>query len=165
MKTSARTGFRPGRREQLLDEPRHDSYRETGKLPDPTRCPQCGATFQKGRWTWNAAPASAHEHACPACRRTRDGFPAGYVSLAGDYFASHRGEIMNLVKNCEAAEKLEHPMQRIMAIDDDGGGVTVKTTDAHLARQIAERVHDACKGSLAVQYSRQETLFRASWRR
>jgi NMD protein affecting ribosome stability and mRNA decay len=152
-------------REQLQDDPRHDSYRANGKLRDPTRCPHCGATFQKGRWTWNAAPAGAQEQACPACQRTRDGFPAGYVSLAGEYFASHRGEILNLVKNCEAAEKLEHPMQRIMAIDDDGGGVTVKTTDAHLARQIAERVHDACKGSLAVQYSRQENLFRASWRR
>ena len=56
-------------------------------------------------------------------------------------------------------------MQRIIAIDDDDGGVLVKTTDAHLARNIAERVHDACKGALAVQYSRQENLFRANWRR
>jgi hypothetical protein len=162
----ARAAAPAARREQLQDDPKHDAYRAAGKLSDPTRCPHCGATFQKGRWTWNAAPAGAKEQACPACRRTRDGLPAGYVSLTGEYFASHRGEILNLVKNCEAAEKLEHPMQRIIAIDDgDGGGVTVKTTDAHLARQIAERVHDACKGSLAVQYSRQENLFRASWRR
>ena len=162
---NARAGFRPQRREQLLDDPRHDAYRASGKLPDPTRCPHCGATFQNGRWTWRAAPMDAHERACPACQRTRDGFPAGFVSLAGDYFAEHRAEILNLVKNCEAAEKLEHPMQRIIAIDDTGDGITVKTTDAHLARNIAERVHDACKGSLAVQYSRQDNLFRASWRR
>jgi hypothetical protein len=158
-------GSRQPLREQLQDDPRHDSYRANGKLPDPTRCPHCGATYQKGRWTWNTAPADAKEQACPACQRTRDDLPGGYVSLGGEYFASHRGEIINLVKNCEAAEKLEHPMQRIMTIDDDDAGVTVKTTDPHLARQIAERVHDACKGSLAVQYSRQENLFRASWRR
>src|SRR5262249_49738531 len=41
------------RREQLADDPRHDSYKAKGKLPDPTRCPECSALFQKGRWTWN----------------------------------------------------------------------------------------------------------------
>ena len=165
MKNSARTGFRPDRRPQPLADPRHDAYRANGKLPDPTRCPQCGATFHKGRWTWKPAPAGSHERVCPACQRTRDVSPAGYVSLAGDYFASHRAEILNLVRNCEAAEKIEHPMQRIIAIDDNGAGVLVKTTDAHLARQIAERVHDACKGGLAVHYSRDDNLLRASWRR
>jgi NMD protein affecting ribosome stability and mRNA decay len=158
-------GFRPQRREQLLDDPRHDSYRATGKLSDPTRCPVCGATFHKGRWTWSAAPAGAPEQRCPACLRIQDGFPAGYVKLGGEFFAAHRDDILNLVRNCEAAEKLEHPMQRIIAIEDQSDGVVVTTTDAHLARHIAERVHDACKGTLAVQYSKQENLFRASWKR
>jgi NMD protein affecting ribosome stability and mRNA decay len=162
---NGRGGFRAGGRDQLLDDPRHDSYKATGKLPDPTRCPSCGAAFHKGRWTWGAAPTGAPEQLCPACQRIRDAFPAGYVTLAGEYFASHRVEILNLVRNCEAAEKLDHPMQRIMAIEDQDDGVVVKTTDAHLARNIAERVHDACKGSLAVQYSKQENLLRASWKR
>jgi NMD protein affecting ribosome stability and mRNA decay len=162
---NGRGGFRPGGREQLLDDPRHDSYKAKGKLPDPTRCPGCGAIFHKGRWTWDPAPPGAPEQLCPACQRTQDGFPAGYVTLAGEYFASHRVEILNLVRNCEAAEKLDHPMQRIMAIEDQDDGVVVKTTDAHLARNIAERVHDACKGSLAIQYSKQENLLRASWKR
>ena len=164
MKTG-RGGSRSSRREQLQDDPRHDSYKAKGKLPDPTRCPSCGAAFHNGRWTWSAAPAGAREQLCPACLRARDGFPAGYVTLGGEYFAGHRGEILNLVRNCEAAEKLEHPMQRIIAVADEGDGVVVTTTDAHLARRIAERVHDACKGSLAVRYSRQENLLRASWRR
>jgi NMD protein affecting ribosome stability and mRNA decay len=161
---NGRGGFRPGDRDQLLDDPRHDSYKAYGKLPDPTRCPSCGAVFHKGRWTWSPAPG-APEQLCPACQRIRDGFPAGYVNLGGDYFASHRSEILNLVKNCEAAEKLDHPMQRIIAIEDQAEGVVVTTTDAHLARNIAERVHDACKGALAVQYSKQENLLRASWKR
>jgi NMD protein affecting ribosome stability and mRNA decay len=162
---NGRGAFRPDGRQQPLDDTKHDSYRATGKLADPTRCPGCGASFHKGRWTWQAAPEGAAEHRCPACERIRDGFPAGYVTLAGEYFASHRDEILNLVRNCEAAEKLEHPLQRIMTIDAETDGVVVKTTDAHLARHIAERVHDACKGSLAVQHSREENLFRASWRR
>lgn len=158
--------LRSPRREQPLDDPRHDSYKARGKLPDPTRCPECGAVFQKGRWTWNGvARDSAHEQLCPACQRIRDGYPAGYVSLGGDYLAAHRDEILNLVRNCEAEEKARHPLQRIIAIKDDDGGVLVTTTDAHLARRIAEHVHDACKGSLALHYSKEENLIRATWTR
>ena len=157
---------RSQRREQLQDDPRHDAYKSKGKLPDPTRCPECGVMFRKGRWTWSGEPGeTAHEQLCPACQRIRDGYPAGYVSLVGEYLAAHRDEILNLAKNCEAKEKAEHPLQRIIAIKDIEGGVMVTTTDAHLARRIAENIHDACKGSLALQYNKEENLLRATWTR
>lgn len=162
----ARTEARPPRREQLIDDPRHDSYKAKGKLRDPTRCPECGAVFLKGRWTWNGAPRGiVHELRCPACQRIQDGFPAGYLSLGGEYLAGHREEILNLARNCEAREKAAHPLQRIIAIEDVEGGILVTTTDAHLARRIAESVHDACKGSLALHYSKEENLLRATWKR
>jgi NMD protein affecting ribosome stability and mRNA decay len=163
---SSRSGPRSQHREQLLDDPRHDSYKARGKLPDPTRCPECSAVFLKGRWTWNGAQGAAvHEQLCPACQRIRDDFPAGYVSLAGEYLATHREEILNIARNCEAEEKARHPLQRIIAIKDADGGVMITTTDTHLARRIAERVHDACKGSLALHYSKEENLVRATWTR
>ena len=74
----------------------HDSYKSKRKLPEPTRCPKCGATFHKGRWTWDIAPAQAHEHICPACHRIQDKFPAGYVTLGGEFFRQHREEILGL---------------------------------------------------------------------
>jgi hypothetical protein len=52
-----------------------------------------------------------------------------------------------------------------MAIEDSQEGVLVTTTDVHLARSIAERVHDSCKGSLVLQYSKDENLLRATWKR
>jgi len=153
------------RREQLLQELVQDSYKAAHKLPDPTRCPECKAIFHKGRWTWGDAPKGTHEHPCPACQRIRDKFPAGYVTLKGIFLGQHRDEILHLIKHCEAKEKADHPLERIMAIEDAGGELLVTTTDTHLAREIAERVHHAYKGDLAFHYNKDENLLRATWSR
>jgi NMD protein affecting ribosome stability and mRNA decay len=164
MKTE-RGGFRMLRREQLLQELVHDSYKSKLKLPEPTRCPDCGATFHNGRWTWERAPAGAHEQLCPACHRIHDKFPAGYVTLKGAFLRQHRDDILHLIKNCEEKEKAEHPLERIMAIEDAEDGVLVTTTDTHLAREIAERLHHAYKGNLDFHYNKEENLLRATWNR
>lgn len=164
MKTD-RGGFRMLRREQLLQELVHDSYKLGRKLAEPTRCPDCNAVFHKGRWTWGDAPADAAQHRCPACSRVHDDFPAGYVRLGGAFLGEHRDEILQLVKKCEASERAEHPLERIMAIHEREGGVEVTTTGTHLAREIAERVHRAYKGELEFSYNREDNLLRATWQR
>ncbi|HXZ49470.1 MAG TPA: BCAM0308 family protein [Usitatibacter sp.] len=153
------------RREQLMDELREDSYREPAKMPEPARCPKCGATYLKGRWTWAQAPADAYPHKCPACQRIEDKFPAGYVTLKGPFLAEHRAEVLNLVKAREARAKEEHPLQRIVAVEAVSEGTLVTTTDAHLARGIAMAVHEAFKGTLDIKYSKKENLLRATWSR
>lgn len=160
-----RGGWRPLRREQLMQELVHDSYKSKKKLPEPTRCPDCGAVYRSARWTWAAAPPGAHEALCPACHRIRDRFPAGYVTLKGEFLGAHRDEILHLVRNREAAEKAEHPLERIMAIEDADDGVLVTTTDTHLARSIAEAVQAAYKGELEFRYNKEDNLLRATWSR
>jgi NMD protein affecting ribosome stability and mRNA decay len=160
-----RGGFRMLRREQLLQELVHDSYKSKRKLPQSTRCPRCGATFHKGRWTWDMAPAGAHQHICPACHRIHDSFPAGYVTLSGEFLRQHRDEILGLVKNCETMEKAEHPLERIMAIENTADGMLVTTTDTHLARKIGERLHHAHRGELSFHYNKEDNLLRATWNR
>jgi NMD protein affecting ribosome stability and mRNA decay len=152
-------------KEQIPPEPSQDSYKSKDKLPEPTRCPVCGATYHNGRWTWDPAPAGAHETMCPACHRTRDKFPAGYVTLQGEFLIQHRDEILKIVRNCEAKEKSEHPLERIMAIEDAGDGVLVTTTGAHLARDIAGRLHSAYKGTLDFHYGKEENRLRVTWSR
>jgi len=162
---SERGGFRMVRREQLLEGLEHDPYKAAVKPPEPTRCPECNAVFHHGRWTWGSAPEDAHSALCPACRRIREQLPAGFVSLKGEFFRSHRDEVLKRVRHCEAAEKREHPLQRIMAVEPDGEGLLVTTTDAHLARRIGDSLHDAYKGELEYRYNKEENLLRVSWRR
>jgi NMD protein affecting ribosome stability and mRNA decay len=166
MKPNRGTPYLPKRdagveRKNLDDDP----YRAASKPPEPTLCPECRAVFKSGRWTWDEAPDDAYQHVCPACQRIHDRFPAGYVTIKGDFFAEHRDEIVHLINNHEKREKAQRPLQRIMAIDEIREGVEVTTTDSHLARGIAEALHDAYKGELKMRYSRDENLVRATWKR
>ena len=153
-------------REQLLQELVHDSYKSKHKLPEPTLCPDCGAVYRRGRWQWGAAPEKdAHMERCPACHRVHDHFPAGYVTLSGEFFGTHRDEILHRVRHCEEAEKRDHPLERIMAIEANAEGTVVTTTDPHLARRIGDALHDAFKGELEYHYNKEENLLRVSWSR
>jgi NMD protein affecting ribosome stability and mRNA decay len=142
-----------------------DPYRHAAKPPEPTVCPECKAVFADGRWLWGEAPDEANEQVCPACQRIQDRFPAGYVTIKGAFLEEHRDEIVALIENHEKKEKAERPLQRIMAIDRKRDGLEITTTDSHLARGIAEALHDAYKGELKLRYSRDENLLRATWRK
>jgi NMD protein affecting ribosome stability and mRNA decay len=158
-------GFHPIRRDRLPMETVMDSYKAKGKLSEPAVCQDCGAVFQAGRWQWLAKPKDAHQTTCPACHRVRDHFPAGYVSIGGDYFAKHEQEIMQLIKHREAKEKAEHPLQRIIAIEKAKQGTTVTTTDIHLARGIGEALHHAYQGELEFHFNPDQNRLRVSWSR
>lgn len=160
-----RGGWRPLRREELRDELVHDPYRSGTKPVEPTRCPDCGAVFHDGRWQWATAPEGASEQACPACRRVRDHFPAGYIRLEGEFFLQHRDEILTLARHREVRETVEHALERIMAIEESDGGVLITTTGVHLARDVGEAVHAAYKGRLDYHYNKEQHLLRVNWQR
>ena len=155
--------MKPGR--STLKPHRTDSYRETKKVADPARCTRCGAAYLEGRWTWHQAPEGAAMLTCPACRRIEQHQPAGYVTLKGPFFAAHRKEVLELVSGREARERAEHPLQRIIGVEDVDGGVMVTTTDAHLARGLAVAVQEAFKGDLDLDFGPDENLARAVWQR
>lgn len=161
---STPAGFsRIPRRDNLFQERVHDAYKTKGKLPEPTVCPQCNAVFHEGRWQWRQAPAEAHRQTCPACHRLHDHYPAGFVTLQGEFFHAHHDEIMHLVHNVEKRERAEHPLERIMAVEEKDGATLVTTTDIHLARGIGEALHHAYQGELQYHYNPEENLLRVSW--
>jgi hypothetical protein len=94
-----------------------------------------------------------------------DRFPAGYVTLSGEFLGQHEQEIMQLIKHKETQEKLGHPMQRIMDIEKTEEGMLVTTTDIHLSRGIGEALHHAYQGELDFHYNPDQNLLRVSWSR
>jgi hypothetical protein len=149
--------------DKLFKERIHDTYKAKRKLEEPAVCSQCGAVFQLGRWQWLTAPNNAHRSTCPACHRIHDEFPAGFLTLAGEFFKSHRAEVMHLIRNHEKHERAEHPLKRIMAMEDENGKTLVTTTDIHLARGLGEALHHAYQGELEFHYNPEQDLLRVSW--
>ena len=112
--------------DRVLESLEKDVYGLKGKLADPTACRDCGAVYRKGRWTWAPAPADAAQTRCPACRRIADDYPAGIVTVSGDFALEHADEIRGLAENLEQREKQEHPLKRVMAIDRQGDALIIK---------------------------------------
>lgn len=145
---------------------KHDQYKAKGKLGDPSVCRECKAVYHKGRWVWGPGPSESNEVICPACERIRDRAPSGVLLLTGEFVAKHRDQVLGLARNEEARVKAEHPLARIITIEDQTEapeGVVITTTDPHLARRIGEALHHAHRGTLTCRYEENEDLLRANW--
>ena len=161
--------FQSVRRDQLRQEYEHDSYKRRYKPVEPSLCPDCGAIFHAGRWQWGSPSLAADKVICPACHRIRDHFPAGFLYIEGEFFASHRAEILNLIRHHAERERAEHALARIIAIQEgyEAGAneVCITTTDIHLARDLGEALHHAYQGQLNFHYNEAENLLRVHWQR
>lgn len=153
------------RRDRRTRELVHDTYKLRSKLPEPTQCPTCGAVYHRGRWQWGQAPEGAHRHECPACLRIADRYPAGTLRLEGVFPRTHRDQVLRVATNVEARENREHPLERIMSIEDTDDAVVVQTTGTHLARGIGQALVDAFKGDLDIDYPEESAIVRVCWRR
>lgn len=163
--STSRRAAGPTRRDRLIREHEHDTYKMRSKPPEPTVCPACGAVYHAGRWQWAARPDGAHEMLCPACQRVRDRCPGGYLTLSGEFLHKHRDEILHIARNAEAREKALHPLRRIMSVEDSDGDLLITTTTMDLARTLGDTVHHAYKGELDYHYTDEANILRVHWRR
>lgn len=150
----------------LIAPHQHDPYKARGKLHEPTMCNRCGAVFAEGRWQWlDRVPVDAEKQTCPACLREDDKYPAGEVTLSGQFFQNHKDEIFEVIRNTQADQNAEHPLSRIIEIVDANGSAIVTTTDIHLPRRLVHALEHAYKGQFDIDYSEGNYFVRAHWRR
>ena len=160
---STRAGRRIAGRAQ--DDHILDPYHTQQKLSEPSVCDGCGAVYRQARWQWAQRPEEAHQVRCPACRRIAENFPAGIVSLHGAFAAQHKAEIVGLARNEEAAETGEHPLNRIIGVNETTDGLEIQTTDIHLPRRIGTAIKRAYDGEIAIQFDKAGYFVRVEWRR
>ena len=153
------------RRDRLIQEREHDSYRTEKKLPDPSACRECSAMYRNGRWEWGHPPDDAKPVLCPACRRIQDDMPAGIVTLVGKFHLEHRAEILGLIRNIEERELKNHPLKRIMEVSEQGNEVQIKTAHPELARSLGTAIHHAYEGELDYHYPGEGDVLRVRWER
>ena len=158
------TFFSESRKDRLIQERIHDAYKATRKLREPGVCPVCHAVFKGGRWQWlQSWPMDSHKEICHACRRIRDNYPAGLVTMSGDFVKTHRGEVLSLARNEEKAERDQHPLHRIIKVEERPGTVVVSTTDIHLPKRIGQALRRAYKGRLELRYEKESCFVRVNW--
>ena len=154
------------RRDRMLREHEHDPYRAQRKLHAPTACRDCAAVYHSGRWERPTLGVTIEKtDICPSCRRVREHNPAGIITLAGEFLAAHREELLGLIRNEEARRVIDRPLQRIMNVSDDAEGMRVETTDTHLARALGDSLHAAYGGDLSYRYEKGAAFLRVHWTR
>ena len=133
------------------------------RYPDPNVCPNCEVVFAGGRWCWILPSVGASRELCPACRRIEDHYPAGIVTLSGSFLRSHRTEILDLLHNEEIAERDEHPLNRLMGLEEGGGTIVATMTGTQLAQRIAEVLRSTYGGELEIRYSDDDSQVQVRW--
>ena len=68
-----------------------------------------------------------------------------------------------LARHQEEVEKREHPLNRIMSIEEDAESITIATTDIHLPRRIGETVRRAFHGKLDAHFEEDGYFVRVNW--
>jgi NMD protein affecting ribosome stability and mRNA decay len=159
---------RSDEQESPRERPARRIHREVGgKHREIAACPRCGASYRKGRWTWETAPVGSHELVCPACERIESRYPAGVLHVGGEFARAHRDELLHLIRHVEERERGDHPLKRIMEIADEGSGFTVSATDGKLALAFGRALEKAYDGELEhpPTTSEKENLVRVRWTR
>lgn len=85
--------------------------------------------------------------------------------MTGEFLHAHRDEILATVSHVESLERNEHPLNRIMAIDEHDGETVITTTDIHLPHRIAHALKSAWGGEMKTHYDLDGYFTRVLWSR
>jgi hypothetical protein len=94
--------------------------------------------------------------------RIRDRRPAGTLRLPRE-LGVRRLELQRLIRNVERAERKEHPLERLMGLEEVEGSFVVTTTGVHLARQLAHKLAHALHRRARLSYQGREGTLRVDW--
>ena len=157
-------------------------FGHAGRVEDPYRpeegqeaslCTVCQALYQNKRWFFDEQLArrlggtkKVREIVCPTCRKIKDHYPEGVLTLSGDFFKERKEEILTLLKN-EAARVSNRSVQdRVIKMTAEGKDrLVVETTTEKLAQRLGRAVYRAYKGALDFRWAEMNRFVRVYWSR
>jgi NMD protein affecting ribosome stability and mRNA decay len=147
-----------------------DPYLRDAGPPKGAVCTRCGAVYSNKRWALGTPPTpAAVEKAprvtCPACRKIKDGYVGGFVTLRGEFLEEHSEEILNMVRNKEKRAMNNNPLDRIISIKRTRGDLEITTTTDKLAQRIGQMLGKAYNGSVEYKWSDDIKMTRVVWTR
>ncbi len=145
-----------------------DPYLMRKSYKEPTLCPRCGLVYRRRRWqkiTDFDVASAVERHKCPACRKEEDHYVMGIVYITGGFYRQRRNEIINMLRNEEEKEVYHNPLDRIMGIVEDEGGVKIETTSENLAVHFGRMLYHSYGGNVEYKFSDEQKLARVFWHR
>ncbi len=152
---------------------RTDDPYQPAEGQEASLCTGCGALYQSKRWFFDeklaarlATSAKVREVLCPACRKVKDKYAEGILTLSGEFFKDHKDEIVTLLEN-EAARVGKRSVDgRIIQMTPEGKNkMVVETTTEKLAQHLGRAVYKAYKGELDFRWSSMNKFVRVYWSR
>jgi NMD protein affecting ribosome stability and mRNA decay len=148
-----------------------DSY-EPEEGQEAALCTQCHALYRGKRWSFDAAlyerlagTDKVREVVCPTCRKIKDHFPEGILTLSGEFFAQHQEEIVRLLEKEAARVAGRSVADRIIRIVSEGDKLVVETTTEKMAQHLGRTIYKAYKGDLHFRWGEVERFVRVYWSR
>ncbi len=137
------------------------------KYPSDMQCPECGLVYHEGMWKWKSPNGgrALQSKLCPACLQVRKGYAGGVVELGGTFVVSHRQELLNRVRNVEKLALNEHPLERIIRIEERKDKISISATTEHLTARIGKAIQRDFGGELVLKYAPEDKFATARWHR
>lgn len=150
----------------------NDPYVSRRGMKEPAKCNMCQSVYHHKRWYLKDDPIAMElqDHpmqltVCPACRKSREHYPEGVITLRGEYLIAQKKEILNLVRNEEARAKENNPLERIISIKEVEKTIEIQTTTERLAERIGKEVKRAFGGQVTFHWTHGDKMVRVGWSR
>ena len=99
---------------------------------------------------------------CPACQKIRDHYWLGVVQISG-VDSEEKRELLKLLRNEETRAREKNPLERIVRIADEDGGLRVETTTEKLAQRLGRCLRKARGGKVTYKWSHNNKFARVVW--
>ena len=156
-------------------------FSHAGRLNEPyelaagheaAACQDCHALYQGKRWFYDeklygklAGVGKVRQVVCPTCRKIKDHYVEGYLTLSGEFLVEHKDEIVTLLEKEAARVGNRSCDDRIIQLVPEGEKLVVETTTEKLARHLGRAIYKAYKGELSFRWSDPNLFVRVYWSR